>query len=76
MAAFAIAKAEGIEVSERDYKNGLDDYAEYYGYDTFDLEKEVGKEKIKKWILIEKVLRLVTDNAVDISKTTEASTKK
>jgi len=76
MTAFAIAKAEGIEVSERDYKNGLDDYAEYYGYDTFDLEKEVGKEKIKKWILIEKVLRLVTDNAVDISKTTEASTKK
>lgn len=73
MAAFAIAKAEGIEISERKYKNGLDDYAEFYGYQSDDLEKEVGKEKIKKWILIQEVLELVTDNAVNISeKTTQA----
>lgn len=61
----AIAEAEGLEVSEEEYKAGMDSYATYYGYtDSAEFENAIGKEAIVDQLLMDKATAFIYDNAV------------
>ena len=61
----AIAEEEGLSVSEEEYKEGLQKYAETYGYDSPEqFEEAYSKSDIETSLLMNKVIELVYDNAV------------
>ena len=65
-----IAKAEGMTVTEEEYKKGLEDYAQKYSttsktYTAEEFEEAYGKDVVEENILLEKVLTFITDNAVE-----------
>lgn len=62
--AVAIAEAEGLEVSDKEYKENLKQYAEDYGWDSEDeLEEAYSKEYLKNNMIREKVLDFLFENA-------------
>lgn len=64
----AVAKAEGIEVSEEDYQAELDKMAESYRMDKEKLVEMIGEfeeKAIKEDISIQKAMDFVTDSAVE-----------
>ncbi|MDO4553454.1 MAG: trigger factor [Bacillota bacterium] len=72
---YAIAEAEGIELSQEDYDNGIVSYLEEFGFadaDAFEtqygssFEEFFGEDAIRESLLWEKVLNFVTDSAVEI----------
>ena len=55
-----IAKAEGIGVTEKEYKEYLKTATEYYEYDSEkECEKELGKDYIRQSVLSDKVLEFL-----------------
>lgn len=61
----AIAKAEGMEVTEEEHQSFVEEYAAYYYYeDTAEFEEAYGSENIDNNILAEKALAFVLENAV------------
>ncbi len=64
MTLLAIAKEEGIEVSDEEYQAGLERYAEAQGADDpSTLEEAYGENYIKNSLLQEKVLDFLYENA-------------
>ena len=64
MTLLAIAKEEGIEVSDEEYQAGLERYAEAQGTDDpSTLEEAYGENYIKNSLLQEKVLDFLYENA-------------
>lgn len=62
--AVAIAEAEGLEVSDKEYKENLKKYTEDYGWDSEDeLEEAYSKEYLKNNMIREKVLDFLYENA-------------
>lgn len=66
-----IAKAEGMTVSDEEYKTGLEDYVKQYSNDSVtytaeSFEEQYGKDVITENILLEKVLDFITENAVEV----------
>lgn len=61
----AIAEAENMEVSDEEYQEGCQRFADQYGYSSGDeLEKDFGEGTIRISILQEKVMNFLKDNAV------------
>lgn len=71
----AIAEAEGIEVSDEEYQEGSEKYAEDYGYENAEeLIAEYGESMVRISILQDKVLNFLVENAV-IEEQTESETE-
>lgn len=61
----AISEKEGLSLTNTEYTEGLNTYAEDMGYETSeDLVKDYGEESLYMWLLEEKVLDFLTENAV------------
>lgn len=61
----AIAETEGMEISDEEYTQGCEDYAEYYGYEsTEELVAEYGESMIRASLLQDKVMDFIVENAV------------
>ncbi|MBR6708820.1 MAG: trigger factor [Clostridia bacterium] len=58
---YAIVKAEGITVSDEDYKNDLSHYAELLGMTVEDMQKQYTEEQIRDGMLWDKVQQAVLD---------------
>ena len=59
-----IANEEGLSISDEEYKEGLNKYAinaEYESADTY--EQEMGADNIRFWLLEDKVMKFLADNA-------------
>ena len=53
------------DLSEEEYKAGMDSYATYYGYtDSAEFENAIGKEAIVDQLLMDKATAFIYDNAV------------
>lgn len=68
----AIAEAENMEISDEEYQEGCQRFADQYGYSSGEeLEKDFGEGTIRISILQEKVMDFLKDNAVieEISET-------
>lgn len=66
----AIAKEEGLTVSDDEYTTFLADYAKTYNYDSPEkFEEAYGKENVSKTILLDKALAVIKDNAVEVEAT-------
>lgn len=71
-----IAQKEKLELTDKDYKAGLKQYAKQYGYeDTAEFEKQVGKENLKKTLLQDKVTDWLIGNAKQVEKKQSKETK-
>jgi FKBP-type peptidyl-prolyl cis-trans isomerase (trigger factor) len=70
IAVYAIAQEQGFDVTDEEYQSGLEEYAQsytdYYGeeYTADDLVSLVGEETLRYWVLDDKVLDYLYDNAV------------
>lgn len=61
----AVAEAEGMEVSEEEFTQGCQEYADQYGYEsTEDFISQSGEANIRASILQSKVLDFLLENAV------------
>lgn len=70
-----ISEKEKLEVSDKDYEEGLAKFAEQYGYDdTAEFEEAIGKENLQDVILQQKVGDFLKDNCKIVKK--EATDKK
>ena len=64
MTLLAIAEAEGMEISDEEYQEGLEKYAETQGMDDpAKLEEAYGENYIRNSLLQEKVLEFLYENA-------------
>ena len=64
-----IAEKEKFEISDKVYKEKLEEYAEQYGIeDVEEFENTVGETNIKKTILQEMVADFLIDNCVQVEK--------
>lgn len=71
MICMLIADKENITISDEEYQTGLKNYAEKYSsesnpYTPESFEKAYGKDVVEENLLIEKVLKFITDNAVEV----------
>ena len=65
MIYMAIADIEGIEVTDEEYDEEMQEYLDYYEYDTVEeFEEDYDTSSIKDYVLYEKVMEFVADNAV------------
>ncbi len=65
MIIFAISNLEGIELSDEEYKEGLESLAESYEYTSAeDFESDYGEDIIAETLLFDKVVDYLYDNAV------------
>jgi len=64
LALEAIAKAEGLEVSEEEVEAEYQRAAQQYGMKAEDLKKYLGQETIKAQLINTKAVKVVTDSAV------------
>ena len=72
----AIAEAEGMTVSEEDYKTTLSEYYAAYAdsfADEAELETYYGKERLELDILLNNAIQLVIDSAVAVEAPVEES---
>ncbi len=76
MVANLIIEKEKITLSDKEYKERLEDLAAEYQYESAEeFEKANGKEMIKEYILNERLLDYLVTNAKEIEATTAASTE-
>ena len=77
MTLLAIAEAEGMEISDEEYQEGLEKYAETQGMDDpAKLEEAYGENYIRNSLLQEKVLEFLYENAtIEEVKETEAASE-
>lgn len=60
----AISEAENISLSEEDISNGMEQYAEEMEYDSVEsMLEEYDEDAVRSWILEDKVLDFLVDNA-------------
>lgn len=65
----AIAKKEGLELTEEEIEKGVQEYVELYGYSSEeDFKKDNDMEQFKEYILKSKVQDFLADNAVITTK--------
>lgn len=65
----AIAKKEGLELTEEEIEKGVQEYVELYGYSSVeDFKKDNDMEQFKEYILKSKVQDFLADNAVITTK--------
>ncbi len=58
----AIIKEEKLEVSDEEYKAGLEEEASHYGMSVKDFEKEIGtKEMFKYNLLVKKAMKVISE---------------
>ena len=63
LAAEAIASKENLEITDKEYKEGVKKYTEMYGYETEkDFIEEAKEETIREELLKEKVQKFVVEN--------------
>ncbi|MCD8347353.1 MAG: trigger factor [Lachnospiraceae bacterium] len=61
----AVAETEGMEISDEEYQEGLERYAEYYGFETAEeVEEYYSKEDLMRYFLMDKVYEFLQENAV------------
>ena len=60
---FAIVRAEGLEIGEEEYEEGLANYAEYYEVTVEELKEQFGEEEVKDSLLWDKMLIFLSENA-------------
>lgn len=61
----AIAEAEGLELTDEEYEEGLEELATEYEYDsTEEFAEDYDTDDIKDYLLLEKVMSFIGDNAV------------
>ncbi|MCD7761584.1 MAG: trigger factor [Lachnospiraceae bacterium] len=59
----AIAEAEELDLTDEEYEEGLEQYAEDYGYDSGeDIEAEYGETEMRRYILLDKVFEFLVEN--------------
>ncbi len=59
----AVAENEGIALTEEEYKNGTDDLAAQYGYESGEAMEEVyGEESLRSSVLQSKVMDMLREN--------------
>lgn len=64
MVVDAIAEKEKIEVSDKEYKAALGEYADTMGYeDENSLLEEFGEDEVRFWVLQDQVIEFVADQA-------------
>jgi trigger factor len=70
IAVYAIAQEQGLDVTDEEYQAGLEEYAQSYTdyyeeeYTADDLVSMIGEETLRYWVLEDKVLDYLYDNAV------------
>lgn len=58
----AIVQKEGLEVTDEELENGLNETAEQYGMSREDFEKEIGSKELFKYdLLMRKAMKVVTE---------------
>ncbi len=62
----AVAKAEGIEITDDIYSEKLSMYAQLYGYDEDEFEEYYGRETLIQSFLNEEVLYFLQENAIGL----------
>ncbi|MCD8336638.1 MAG: trigger factor [Lachnospiraceae bacterium] len=61
----AVAETEGMEISDEEYQEGLERYAEYYGLETpEEVEAYYTQEDLTRYFLLDKVYEFLQENAV------------
>ncbi|MCD7882567.1 MAG: FKBP-type peptidyl-prolyl cis-trans isomerase [Lachnospiraceae bacterium] len=61
----AVAETEGMEISEEEYQEGLERYAEYNGLESADeVEAYYTESELNRYFLIDKVYDFLQENAV------------
>ncbi|MCD7954969.1 MAG: trigger factor [Lachnospiraceae bacterium] len=73
----AVAETEGMEISEEEYQEGLERYAEYYGFESADeVEAYYTESELNLYFLLDKVYDFLQENAViEILYETETETE-
>lgn len=67
MIMYYIARTENIELTDAEYKEGLKEYAEYYGYtDTKAFESDYGKESLVTALIMDEVADFMLETATSI----------
>ena len=62
-----IAEKEGLNISDKEYKEGMKELSSQYGYeDTEEFVKAYGEDTVRKALLQEKVGKFLVDNAVQV----------
>ena len=61
-----IAKKEKLEPSDKEYKEGMQEYADKAGADLDTYKEQVGEDVLKDAILRDKVLDYLVDNCVQV----------
>ena len=61
-----IAKKEKLEPSDKEYKKGMQEYADKAGADLDTYKEQVGEDVLKDAILRDKVLDYLVDNCVQV----------
>ena len=62
LAFYAIVKAEGIEVTQEDYANGILQYAADQGMSESELVEEYGEDYIRECVLWDKLMVYLAQN--------------
>lgn len=61
----AVAETEEMEISDEEYQECLEEYAEYYGCETpEEMEEYYSKEDLTRYFLMDKVYEFLQENAV------------
>lgn len=69
---YAIAKAEGIEITDEEYQAGLEEYYESAGYTSAQqMEEDLGKTSIENRLLYEKVMQYFEKSVKVVEPTAE-----
>ena len=73
-----IVEKEGLEVSDKEYEEGLEEAAKNYGMKKEDFLKEIGNAELFRYdLLMKKAMKVVTEsNDVKEKKTTTKKTTK
>ncbi|MCC8045787.1 MAG: trigger factor [Clostridiales bacterium] len=73
----AVAETEEMEISEEEYQEGLERYAEYYGFESADeVATYYTEEELNRYFLMDKVYDFLKENAViEILYETETETE-
>lgn len=71
----AVCETEGLDLTDEEYAEGLERYAEDYGYSSGEeIEAEYGEADLRRYITLDKVYDFLLENAV-IEEITETETE-
>lgn len=67
MVMYSIARAENITLTDSEYKDGVTQYAAYYGVTEAEFEKQYSRDVVTRTLLYGKVQKFIVDNANFVS---------